>query len=117
MKIEQGDILWMRRKPPAGSEPGGSRPVIVVQNNVFNVSRLSTVVCCALTRNLKRADSPGNVLLKQGEGNLPSASVVNITQVVTIDKSAFVDKIGTLGKTRVREILSGLKLLLEPRDI
>ena len=117
MKIEQGDILWMRRKLPAGSEPGGSRPVVVVQNNVFNASRLNTVVCCALTTNLKRAASPGNVLLKRGEGNLPGASVVNVIQVVTIDKSAFGEKLGTLGKARVREILDGMRLLLEPRDL
>jgi len=116
MRVEQGDILWMKRKPAAGSEPGGSRPVVVVQNNVFNASRLNTAVCCALTTNLKRAASPGNVLLNRGEGNLPSASVVNVTQVVTIDKAAFGEKIGMLGKARVREILNGLRLLLEPRD-
>lgn len=115
MKIEQGDILWARRKPPSGSEPGGNRPFVVVQNDVFNASLLSTVVCCALTKNLRRAVSPGNVLLRKGEGNLPGASVVNITQVVTIDRTAFTEKIGTLARARVREILDGLKLLLEPR--
>ncbi len=117
MVVKQGDIIWAGRRNPAGSEPGGYRPFVVVQNDVFNASRLGTVVCCALTRNLKRAASPGNVLLKKDEANLPSPSVVNITQVVTIDRSAFGEKIGTLGKARVREILDGLRLLLEPREI
>lgn len=117
MVFEQGDILWANRKPPTGSEPGGNRPFVVIQNDVFNASRLGTVACCALTKNLKRASSPGNVLLRKGEGNLSAASVVNITQVETIDKAAFGEKIGTLGKARVREILDGLRLLLEPREI
>jgi mRNA interferase MazF len=117
MVFEQGDIIWANRRPPAGSEPGGYRPFVVIQNDVFNASRLGTVVCCALTRNLKRAASPGNVLLRKGEANLPGASVVNITQVETIDRSAFTEKIGTLGKARIRQILDGLRLLLEPREL
>lgn len=117
MKINQGDIFWVRRKIPAGSEPGGIRPFVVVQNDLFNSSGLSTVVCCALTKNVKRANSPGNVLLRKGEGNLPKASVVNITQVVTIDKSVFAEKIGTLRRERLLDILGGLRLLLEPREL
>lgn len=117
MEIEQGDIFWVELEEPLGSEPGYRHPHVVVQNNLFNKSRLNTVVLCALTSNLSRAAAPGNILLKKGEANLPKASVVNITQVVTINKSELKIKIGKLSKKRVNEILDGIHLLIEPRDI
>lgn len=90
---------------------------MVIQNNVFNESRINTVVICALTSNLKRANAPGNVLLKKGEGNLPKDSVVNITQIITVNKSDLVEKIGTLPSSKIRQIFEGIKLLAEPRSI
>jgi mRNA interferase MazF len=90
---------------------------VVVQNNLFNSSRIHTVVVCAITSNLKRAEAPGNVLLKQGEANLSKASVINVSQIFTVDKNSLNEKIGTLSLQRVRQVLKGIQLLLEPRDI
>jgi mRNA interferase MazF len=84
---------------------------------VFNASAIQTIVCCQLTTNLFRAQAPGNILLRKGEGNLAKPSVVNISQVVTFDKSHLQEKIGTLSKERVADIIDGLMLLLEPREI
>jgi mRNA interferase MazF len=116
MVINQGDIFWIDLDDPLGSEPSYRHPHVVIQNNLFNRSRINTVVVCALTSNLKRATAPGNVLLKPGEGNLPKQSVVNVSQIFTVDKTQLDDKIGTLSAARVREILAGIGLVLEPRD-
>ncbi len=96
MVILQGDVFWFDLGRPLGSEPGFRRPYVVVQNDVFNASRIQTTVLCAITSNLDRAKAPGNVLLRKGEANLIRASVVNVSQVVTADKSSLRDKIGTL---------------------
>lgn len=117
MTISQGDIFWVGLGIPKGSAPGYKHPHVVTQNNVFNASKINTVVVCALTSNLKRAAVPGNVLLKKGEANLPKDSVVNITQIITVDKSDLVEKIGSLSPSRIKEILSGVKLLIEQREI
>jgi mRNA interferase MazF len=117
MVIHQGDIFWIDLKTPSGSGPGYRHPFVIVQNNLFNQSRIQTVVVCSLTSNLKRAESPGNIVLGAGEANLPKRSVVNITQIFTVDKSELNERIGTVAKKRVQEILAGIRLLLEPRDI
>jgi mRNA interferase MazF len=88
-----------------------------VQNDLVNRSRIRTVVVCLLTSNLRRARDMGNVLLVPGEGNLPEQSVVNVSQLSTVDKRGLRDKIGTLDKERMREVLRGINLLLEPRDV
>ncbi len=88
-----------------------------MQNNVFNRSRIDTVVVCVITSNLKRAKAPGNVLLNRGEAGLPKRSVVNVSQVFTVDKRDLQGRIGTLSPTRVRQVLDGMYLLLEPRDL
>jgi mRNA interferase MazF len=115
--IRQGDIYWIDLEESQGSGPGYRHPHVVVQNNLFNASKIGTVVVCALTSNLKRGNAPGNVLLKKGEANLKKDSVVNITQVVTVDKTDLLEKIGTLSPARVRQIAEGMKLLIEPREI
>lgn len=117
MVISQGDIFWIDLGPSSGSSPGYRHPHIVIQNNVFNRSRINTVVVCALTSNLKRAEAPGNVPLLPGEANLPKQSVINISQIFTVDKADLVEKIGNVSIERVREILTGMRLLLEPREI
>lgn len=99
---------------PRGSETGFRRPYVVVQNDAFNESRLSTVVVCAITSNLQRAKAPGNVLLEEGEAGLPRQSVVNITQLYAIDRDFFLEPIGTISTQRLDEILRGVWLLLEP---
>jgi mRNA interferase MazF len=114
--IRQGDIFWVDLDEPAGSEPGYPRPYVVVQNNLFNQSRIHTVVMCALTSNLQRAKSPGNVLLEAGEGGLPQPSVVNITQLFTVDKSALGDFSGSLQPKRIVQITEGINLLIQPAE-
>jgi len=116
MVINQGDVFWIDLEEPKGSEPGYRHPHVVVQNNLFNRSKIGTVVVCALTSNLKRANAPGNVLLEKKEANLPKQSVVNVSQIFTVDKSQVGDHIGTLSPRRVRQILDGIKLVMEPRE-
>ena len=113
--LSQGDVFWIDLDEPGGSEPSYRHPYVVVQNDLFNQSRIRTVVVCALTSNLSRARAPGNVLLDPGEANLPKQSVVNVSQIYTVDKSILEDKIGTLSARRVRQILTGISLVLEPR--
>ena len=116
MVINQGDIFWIELDEPSGSEPGYLHPHIIIQNNLFNRSRINTVVVCVLTSNLRRANSPGNVLLEAGEADLPEQSVVNVSQILTINKSQLGEKIGTLSTERVRKILDGIRLVVEPRE-
>jgi mRNA interferase MazF len=116
MVISQGDIYWIELEEPAGSEPGFKHPHVVIQNNLFNRSRIDTVVVCLLTSNLRLAKAPGNVLLDKGEGSLAKQSVVNISQIYTVDKSDLAEWIGALSDKRVRQILDGVRLLTEPRD-
>ncbi|NCO39468.1 MAG: type II toxin-antitoxin system PemK/MazF family toxin [Armatimonadetes bacterium CG_4_10_14_3_um_filter_66_18] len=116
MVISQGDILWVNLRPPVGSAPGYARPCVIVQCDPVNRSRIGTVVVSVLTTNVQRAQSPGNVLLNPGEGGLPRQSVVNVSQLVTVDRSQLGEKIGTLSARRVREVWKGLCQILEPRD-
>jgi mRNA interferase MazF len=115
--IRQGEVFWARMIGPSGSGPGYDRPYLIVQNDAFNRSRINTVVMCSLTSNLRRAGDPGNVLLFPGETNLPEHSVVNVSQIVTIAKSQLRERIGVLSGERVLEILRGINLLLEPREV
>ena len=117
MVINQGDIFWIDFRAPNGSEPGYRHPHLVIQNNLFNRSRINTVVVCALTSNMKRADAPGNVALQKGEAKLPKNSVVNISHLFTVNKSDLLEKIGTLSKDRISEVLQGIRLLTEQREV
>ena len=115
--VKQGDIYWVDLPQPSDSEPGFRRPCLVVQNNIFNQSRIATVVVCILTSNLRRASAPGNVLLEKGEANLSKASVVNIFQLLTINKTDLQQKIGALSQEKLSLVISGIKLLVEPRNL
>lgn len=115
--IEQGEIYWVDLGMPSKSAPGYLRPHVVIQNNLFNRSAINTVVVCALTSNLERAKAPGNVLLARGEANLSKRSVVNVSHVLTVDKRDLAEPAGKLSRDRIREVLEGVLLLLEPRDI
>lgn len=115
--IHQGDVFWVELGEPTGSEPGYCHPHVVIQNDIFNRSRINTVVVCALTSNLKRAEAPGNVLLEKGEADLPKQSVVMVSQVFTVDKTQLETYIGTLSQQRITQILDGIQLLTEARDI
>lgn len=116
MVIHQGDLYWVDLGVPLGSEPGYSHPHLVIQNNLFNHSKIRTVLVCPLTSNLKRANAPGNVLLDKDEGNLIKQSVVNVSQVFAVDKSRLNDYIGTISPKRLRQVLEGIKLVIEPRE-
>lgn len=104
MTIWQGDIYYVDLGEPRGSEPGYWHYVVVIQSNTMNSSRISTVVACVLTHRLDCGRIPGNVTLDFREGLLPQQSVVNISQVVTLDKDDLGDKIGDLDDERMREI-------------
>ena len=117
MAIVQGDVYWVDLGAPSGSEPGFRNPYVVIQNDAVNVSRIRTVIVCLITSNLQRAKAPGNVLLEKDEANLPVPSVVNVSQIYTIDKEMLDERIGTLERGRVRQILNGLILMLEPRYV
>jgi len=117
MEINQGEVYWIDLDEQAGAGPGYRRPFVVVQNNLFNRSRIRTVVVCSLTINLVRAQAPGNVLLEAGEANLPQPSVVNISQVFTVDKAQLGDYIGVVSPGRVRRILEGIQLLIQPAEV
>jgi mRNA interferase MazF len=116
MVINQGDMYWIDLDEPEGSEPGYKHPHVIVQNNLFNRSNIKTILVCPLTTNLKRAAAPGNVLLDKNESHLPKESVVNVSQLFTVDKTQLDEYIGTLSKKRMAEILNGIKLVLEPRE-
>ena len=117
MEINQGDIFWIDADEPTHSEPGGRRPYVVVQNNLFNKSRINTVIVCSLTSNLKRAASPGNVLIEPGEGGLGKSSVVNVSQLFTVDKSFLGEYCGRLSTLKIEQIIFGINLFIQPADI
>jgi len=114
--IRQGDLFWITLSEPSGSIPGYRHPHVVVQNNLFNDTRINTAVVCTLTSNLKRAGAPANVLLEPKESGLPKPRVVLRSQLFTVDKSDLTDHITTLSKKRVRQILDGIHLVIEPRE-
>ncbi len=112
MVIAQGDVWWAELAVPRGSEPGFRRPVVVVQGDSLNRSRIATVVCVALTSNLKWAVAPGNVLLPTGLSGLPKDSVANVSQIVTLDRSVFSEHAASLPETLVQLVLAGIDVVL-----
>ena len=107
--INRGDLFWVAPDESRGSVPGVAHPHVVVQDDVFNHSRIATVVVCAVTSNLKRATEPGNVRLDAGEGNLTLSSVVIVSQVSSVDKAMLGARIGSLSPSRVEQIVDGLR--------
>ncbi|OGK87592.1 MAG: PemK family transcriptional regulator [Candidatus Rokubacteria bacterium GWC2_70_16] len=117
MVIRQGEVYWLHFGPAEGSAPAGRRPALVVQHDRFNRSALSTTVVAAVTSNLRLGAMPGNVPLRRGEAGLPRASVVNVSQIRTIDRTRLVDRVGVLGAGKMREVLKGLALLLGTDEV
>jgi len=111
--VHEGDVYWYDFGQPRGSDLGFRRPAVVVQSNTYNATTIATVVVCAITSNLKLARQPGNVSLQAGEGGLSRESVVNVTQIATIDKQFLEGYIGRLAPERIRAIRAGLLLVLE----
>jgi mRNA interferase MazF len=108
-RIHRGDVYWIAPDDARGPAPDYSHPHVVVQDDLFNHSRIATVVVCALTSNLNRVTEPGNVLLEPGEGNLPKQSVVVVSQISSVEKARLGERIGTLSGARVDQILAGLR--------
>jgi len=110
--IQRGEIWWASLPEPAGSEPGYRRPVLVVQSDDFNQSRIATAIALVITSNLRLAQAPGNVFLPQKLTGLSKDSVANVSQIVTVDKSFLTDKIGILPLSVIEQIDKGLRLVL-----
>lgn len=112
MVVSQGDIWWADLPDPTGSGPGFRRPIVVVQGDALNRSRIGTVVCVPLTSNVKWANAPGNVMLSPRLTGLPKDSVANVSQVVTLDKGLLTDRTGRLPRAQLGLILSGIDVVL-----
>jgi mRNA interferase MazF len=112
--ISQGEVHWIDFGFPSGSEPARRRPAVIVQNDAFNPSGINTVVVAAITGNLRLGQAFGNVSLRKGEAGLPRKSVVNISQIVTVDRERLTGRIGKLSRRRIGEVLQGIYGLLRP---
>jgi mRNA interferase MazF len=110
--ISQGEVWWAEIPRPTGSEPGFRRPVVVVQGDALNRSRIATVVCVPLTSKLKWADAPGTVLLSARSTSLTKDSVANVSQIVALDKAVLTERVGKLSSARVELLLAGIDVVL-----
>jgi mRNA interferase MazF len=106
--IRQREVWWAGLPEPAGSEPGFRRPVIVVQSDRFNRSRIATVVCVPLTSQLRLADAPGNVLLYASSTGLPRDAVANVSQVLTLDRRQLRERVGLITERELQQLLVGI---------
>ena len=112
MVISQGEIWWADLPPPAGSGPGFRRPVVVVQGDALNRSRIATVVCIPLTTNLKWAAAPGNVQFSARLTGLPKDSVANVSQIITVDRALLTARVGKLPRQKLALLLAGIDIIL-----
>lgn len=112
VEIAQGEIWWAELPPPSGSGPGFRRPVIIVQGDPLNRSRLATAVCVPLTTNLRWADAPGNVFLPASVSGLPEDSVANATQMITVDRRFLADRVKKLPPKRFEQVINGIDVVL-----
>ena len=110
--MKRGEVWWASLPPPTGSRPGFRRPVLVVQSNPFNESRIGTVIVAAITSNIGLADAPGNVRIGKSDSGLSKPSVVNVSQVITVDRELLTQRIRALSGDTVRKVDEGLRLVL-----
>jgi mRNA interferase MazF len=110
--VRRGEIWWATLPRPGGSEPGFRRPVLIVQSDPFNRSKLRTVVAVAITSNVRLAQAPGNVLLTPHQSGLPKPSVANVSQIVTLDRTRLTERVGALPTGVLAEIEKGVRLVL-----
>jgi mRNA interferase MazF len=110
--MERGEIWWANLDDPSGAEPAFRRPILIVQSDAFNRTRIATTIGVVLTTNLRLADAPGNVLIPRGASGLPKDSVANVSLVVTIDKTQLTERAGTLPARFMRAVTDGLRLVL-----
>ena len=112
MVISQGEVWWAELPDPVGSGPGFRRPVLIVQGEALNRSRLATVVCVPLTSNLRWATAPGNVLLPVQSTGLPKDSVANVSQIVALDRSVLTELVGRISRQQLEAVLTGIATIL-----
>ena len=110
--MKRGEIWWADLPNPVGSGPGYKRPVLVVQANPFNASRISTVIVATVTSNLALAEAPGNVRIGKSDSGLPQPSVVNVSQLITLDRATLSKKVKALPGATMDKVDAGLKLVL-----
>jgi mRNA interferase MazF len=110
--VSQGDVFWASLADPSGSGPGFRRPVLVVQGDAFNASRIGTVVVVPLTSNLRWAAGPGNVVLAAERTGLPKDSVANVSQIIAVDRSVLSERVGRVPEAQVSLVLAGIDLVL-----
>jgi mRNA interferase MazF len=110
--IVQGEIWWADLPEPFGSGPGLRRPVVIVQGDALNRSRISTIVCVPLTSNLRWAEAPGNVVLSTRLTGLPKDSVANVSQIIALDRNLLTEAAGRLSRAKLQLILAGVDVIL-----
>ena len=116
MEVERGEIWWADVREPRRSEPGYRRPVLIVQADDFNRSRIGTIIVAAITSNPKRANAPGNVFAPAHDTGLPLDSVVNVSQLLTLDREDLTEPIGRLPRRLLQSVDDGLRLILQLSD-
>jgi mRNA interferase MazF len=117
MVISQGEVWWADLPAPSGSGPGFRRPVVVVQGDALNRSRIATVICVPLTSNLRWANAPGNVVLAARSTGLPKESVANVSQIVALDKQLLTECVGKISRPKLQSISYGIDVVLGRSDI
>lgn len=113
MVIERGEIWWADLPDPVASDPGYRRPILVIQSDVFTQSKIQTVIVAAISTNLNLANAIGNVLILSRQSGLPSDSVINVSQILTIDKRLFLEHIGSLSAKKMEQVDKGIRLVLD----
>jgi len=112
MVVRRGEIWWASLPVPSGSEPGYRRPLVIIQSDDFNCSRIQTVIAVVISSNLLLAEAPGNILLSAKSAGLHKDSVVNVSQLITVDKAFLTEKAGKLTRKQIQQIEEGLRLVL-----
>ncbi len=110
--MKRGEVWWATLPSPSGSGPGFRRPVLVIQSDAFNESRISTAIVAVMTSNLALADAPGNARASKAESGLPKPSVVNVSQILTIDKALLTERVRPLSPAAMTRVDNGLRLVL-----
>jgi len=110
--VQRGEIWWANLPDPHGSGPGYRRPVVIVQSDEFNRSRIHTVIVASITSNMRLARAPGNVVITRRESRLPRQSVINVSQLITLDRSYLTERMSRLQQKRVLALEDGLRLVL-----
>ncbi|HCC53820.1 MAG TPA: mRNA interferase MazF2 [Desulfobulbaceae bacterium] len=111
--MNRGEIWWAALPEPVASAPGYKRPILIIQSNEFNKSKINTLVAAVITSNIHLASAPGNVTLSTKNSKLPKESIINVSQIITIDKSFLTEKVHTLSNVIMTQVDDGLRLILK----